>query len=399
MRGPLGAARILEGGWRGGLVLFATLAGLTACGAGDSSSVGAWRGEIVEIEGVEVVRHPGSPLFDSSEVEVLEVWRAPSEAEGAEHGVWEQPIVVRASSDRVYVLDRMAHRVYVVEGADGRWVAGFGRRGRGPGELERPFGLALVDSGVVVGNSGRASLERFTADGEYEGSIRLDAVAFGVEAFGERLLVSGLFDSGEGWRLVELDGEAEAFEWPDRLEPVGVNDTGCERFSASAVGAMRVSCYQPYLQVVGPEGERVREIVIDQDPIPVESGVADSVLAVIRAEMVDDGIPPATADQVAQKMGDQLQDYRRFQQARADTETERLAIWEQITDDLGGGPATLHIVSESGVYLARVNFTQAWKSFDVHDGRVYALEEDETTGLVTLAAYEITLPEALRGMR
>ena len=48
----------------------------------------------------------------------------------------------------VYVSEGGKHRVSVFT-SEGQFVTSFGRRGKGPGEFERPCGLAVDISGVV----------------------------------------------------------------------------------------------------------------------------------------------------------------------------------------------------------------------------------------------------------
>lgn len=163
---------------------------LTACGAGEPAGARAWRGEVAEIDGVEVVRNPDAPVF-AAEVTVTPLWRAPSEAEEATRGVWERPVRVRVADGRAFVLDQLANRFYRIATDDGRWTTSFGRRGGGPGELDGVQGFAVMGSSVLVANAGRASLERFTVDGEYVGTVSLSGIAFGFEPLEGRLLVSG----------------------------------------------------------------------------------------------------------------------------------------------------------------------------------------------------------------
>ena len=51
------------------------------------------------------------------------------------------------TSGMVYVSEEYNHRVSVFT-TEGQFVASFGQKGAGPGELNRPFGLAVDDSGV-----------------------------------------------------------------------------------------------------------------------------------------------------------------------------------------------------------------------------------------------------------
>ena len=49
------------------------------------------------------------------------------------------------------------------------------------------------------------------------------------------------------------------------------------------------------------------------------------------------------------------------------------AFLEQNPDEFGSGSATLHFLSQDGVYLAKVAFPTAWRDFTMDDGVVYAL--------------------------
>lgn len=381
---------------RRALATLATLAIvlLTACGAGDRAGAHAWRGEVVEIDGVEVVRNPGAPIFAAAEVSATPLWRAPTEAEETARGVWERPARVRVADGRAFVLDQLAHRFYLIAAEDGRWTASFGRRGGGPGELDGVLGFAVMGSSVLVANAGRASLERFTVDGEYVGTVSLSGIALGFEPLEGRLLVSGIFGREGGHWLVDLDGEMEAFEWPARVEPLSDGYAECNRYSTANGVALRLACHHPSVQVVASDGTPLREIVIDRGPVVIERSVLDSAIAEMRSTMLDAGLPPPLVEAQAQELTERYQVDPRYRGVRADPRSGLLGVWEQTSEELGGGPATLHLVSEAGTYLARLEFASAWKGFDLHDARLYALVEDEATGLVALEAYELTLPEA-----
>jgi len=80
---------------------------------------------------------------------------------------------------------------------------------------------------------------------------------------------------------------------------------------------------------------------------------------------------------------------------RAARKTEHfVAVWEQEPPEFGDGPATLHLFSPSGVYLAQLKFPDVWVDFDVVGWRLAALVRHPETGLVAVSTYEIALPAA-----
>lgn len=170
-----------------------------ACGAGDRPPNGsAWAGTREQAGGFEVVRNPDAPLF----------------------------------SEDALAVERMAHRVHLLEAAGGRWTHSIGRKGGGPGELERPFGLALSGAELVVGDGGKASLERFGPEGEYRGSLHLGELGFSIYALGgESFLVNSLLGREGGWKRMIPNGEVMPFAWPDSAAARSAIGTECSRAS------------------------------------------------------------------------------------------------------------------------------------------------------------------------
>ena len=85
----------------------------------------------------------------------------------------------------------------------------------------------------------------------------------------------------------------------------------------------------------------------------------------------------------------------RFGPLRFDASGRLAAFLEQNPDEFGSGSATLHLLSQDGVYLAKVAFPTAWRDFTIDDGVVYALTRDSDTDLISLRAYRVDLAEPL----
>src|SRR5690606_11313328 len=171
---------------------------LSAC-LPDSEMGSTWQGSREVIEGTEIVRNPEIPLR-GIRAEAPSLWRAPSADDIRRFGDWAGPVRLVAAGDRVYVLDQMAHRVYGLRATDGVMENVFGRRGRGPGEFEFPYGIALRADTILVGNGGAGSLERFRPDGTYAGSIPLGARGFALIApSAGDVYVNALIGAEGGW--------------------------------------------------------------------------------------------------------------------------------------------------------------------------------------------------------
>jgi hypothetical protein len=78
--------------------------------------------------------------------------------------------------DTLVVLDPRTHQVVLLRAHDGAWrqVASFGRRGGGPGELQRPAAIAAVgDTALAVLELGGRT-QRFLPDGRLRGAERAE---------------------------------------------------------------------------------------------------------------------------------------------------------------------------------------------------------------------------------
>lgn len=78
----------------------------------------------------------------------------------------------------VYVLDGVEGAVTVLDPEAGEVIRQFGRRGQGPGEFRSAADLQVSEDGsVLVGERIPLRIHRFTGEGIYEGSARLDLEA------------------------------------------------------------------------------------------------------------------------------------------------------------------------------------------------------------------------------
>jgi hypothetical protein len=373
------------------------LAGLlitAACTPQDHTAT--WTGRRDTIAGVEVVWNPAEPLHPSGATAEL-LWEAGSESDAESDSLWEQPSVARVAGSRVYVLDRMASRVYVLNTVDGRWVRTLGRPGGGPGEFEQPFGIAIVGDSVIVGNSRGNSLEVFDTEGNYGRTIRIERVGFTLFALPDRrLLISGFAGpESDMWMIRTLDGTADPV-------PAAIPDssvTGDDLFGSDclAVGVagplvVRPACRTPQFALATPDGRVVREIRVNREPEAATEAELQAYADRMRQQM-GQVLSGAQIDQIVERSTALERLKRKYMMVRADTGLGVYALREQNPRDLGGGPATLHLFSESGVFLSSLTFEREWVEYDMHAGTVYALTEDPDTGLRTVRAYRLSLPE------
>ena len=77
-------------------------------------------------------------------------------------------VVISKTDQRAYIADTYNHRIAVFS-QDGRLLHTFGSKGSGPGQFDRPSGLALSSSGLrlFVSDWGSSRIQVFTAEGVY----------------------------------------------------------------------------------------------------------------------------------------------------------------------------------------------------------------------------------------
>lgn len=76
---------------------------------------------------------------------------------------------------RFFLSDDRQHTVWVVE-SSGVVSQRIGREGAGPGELDRPLGMAILDEKVVVLDSGNDRVSIFAKDGTHISDFRIESL-------------------------------------------------------------------------------------------------------------------------------------------------------------------------------------------------------------------------------
>lgn len=244
------------------------------------STAPEWAGTIEERDGVVYVRNPAEPLWAERETSPI---RFELEQTYGSDGLPEEAMlgnpfglgVAADAQSNVYVLDPQIFRL-VAFAPDGsvRWTAG--REGEGPGELNRPSGLALNGSGTLaIMNQGRTRIDLWSTEGKYVGAHSLQAppldlagIRFpGISGFldPDRLVLESsiLGSLGSSVAVVDLSGPALAggFEF-DPAPEVELPDSVASGSSVAAAGGMIYlgSSADHRFRVYSDDLELVREV-------------------------------------------------------------------------------------------------------------------------------------------
>lgn len=372
---------------------------LAACGGGEGSAEG---GHLTTetVNGVEHTVAADVPELDGG-LELL--WRAPDQAAVLEGVDWADPTWVAADQDRVAVLDPMTGRVHLFD-SEGRRAGSFGRTGQGPGELSRAVSVGLHgDSILVTSLLGHPSLQWFGSDGSYLGSMSDAGVAGaayflpGVGIIRQRVSLTAGGSTPE-WEFLDLEGVSHPISLPgDHPMQPQVQDggEGCWHRGPAGPNLVELDCSFPLLRLVDPTGRVLREHRIAQAPrrTPEElmQRAVDQVEAGMRSSSED--VPPEMAARLIAALVERLQSQYlwmpRMARVAGSPSGHRIVAVEQLPEDFGGGPGTLHILADDGRYLARVALPHRVRSVAASNTLLVVMAEDEATGLRHLEAYRL----------
>ena len=141
-----------------------------------SSQKADWQGTIEEIDGVTVVKNPKEPMFEE-EVFSLDEELSIGEVEGLKEYMFSQigNLAVNGNGN-IYVLDRKECQIKVFD-RDGKYLQTFGKKGQGPGELNRPSGILITPHNEIMVEDSR-TLHFFTLQGGYIKSLSAAKIQF-----------------------------------------------------------------------------------------------------------------------------------------------------------------------------------------------------------------------------
>jgi DNA-binding beta-propeller fold protein YncE len=111
------------------------------------------------------------------------------------------PTSVAVGKDKVFVSDEHRHDIQVFD-LNGVFLSKWGSKGTGPGQFDRPSGLAVDrDGNVLVVDSLNNRIQKLTADGEY------------ISEWGKLGSGPGEFNNPWGITLSRLTGDVYVVDW------------------------------------------------------------------------------------------------------------------------------------------------------------------------------------------
>jgi hypothetical protein len=130
-----------------------------------------WRGTIEEVDGVTVVKNPKEPMY-GEDVFSLDEGLSIGEAEGKEEYMFSQIIDVGVDDEEnIYILDFLESHLKVFN-KSGEYLRTVGRRGQGPGEIQRAMNIYITHGNeILINDRGARYFHFITLGGQYIRSI------------------------------------------------------------------------------------------------------------------------------------------------------------------------------------------------------------------------------------
>jgi len=146
-----------------------------------------WKGKTTEENGVIVVRNPAKPMLGKDACFVEEDLSIGSPGSEEEQAFSEIAGVAVDREENIYVLDSKEAHIQVFNKA-GIYLRTIGKKGQGPGEMQRPINISITPGNeILVNDRGARFLHFFALGGEHQRSISLAR----IQSFSRPLADSG----------------------------------------------------------------------------------------------------------------------------------------------------------------------------------------------------------------
>jgi hypothetical protein len=241
-----------------------------------------WKGTIEEENGITVVRNPKEPMY-GEDVLSLEEELSIGEKEGSEEYMFSQIIDLGVDDgERIYILDFQEAHIKVFD-KKGEYLRTIGKRGQGPGEIQRPMNLIITPGGqILVNDRGARFLHFFTLSGEYIRSIS-QATTFHLsrpKVDSKDNIVARYSVPGNAWSFIlkkfdsNLNEILTIFSYEYVILPGVMTPFPPQCYWDIADDDSIIWGYgEKYeIQILHPDGRLIRKIVKDYEPIRITEG-------------------------------------------------------------------------------------------------------------------------------
>ena len=173
-----------------------------------------WKGKIEKEDGIKVIKNPTEPVYGEIEFELEEDLSIGNEED--ENYLFYRFVRLEIDSDgNIFALDSGNGRIQKFD-RNGNYLQTIGRKGQGPGELNRPIHINLDEEGNIYVLESRRKLHSFDKTGKFQKTISLTHNMRDFKRGSEGNFLA------QTWAMGRRDGK------PAMLNQVSILDSECK---------------------------------------------------------------------------------------------------------------------------------------------------------------------------
>jgi hypothetical protein len=365
-----------------------------------------WKGKIEYEDGVKVIKNPIEPLYGQITFELEEDLSIGNE-EDENYAFYNFARVTADSEENIYVLDGENCRIQKFD-KNGIYLQSIGKKGQGPGEFDRPWGICFDPQQNIYVRETR-EIDIFDAKGRYLRTIvphEHFGPYFGITKDGNIIAHNQSFSAGGKMseEVVLFDGEGKKIktivEFKSETPSFGqVFDLGSyytpglcfypinEKFAVYGYSS------EYRLFVIDSSGELVYIIEKKESPTPLSKKEINKVIDEYVERQKERSTGPKFSKS-ALKKACKFPKYMAFFLGFSTDDKNRVYVmkFKSRLDDYKGG--YYDIFSKDGYYLYRAKISPY--PHVIKNGCVYLTERDEETGYIKIKRYKIKNWEKIR---
>ena len=342
-----------------------------------------WKGTIEEVDGVIVVKNPKEPMYSEDVCSIKEELSI-GEADGREEYMFSQIIDVGIDEEEnIYILDFLEAHIKVFN-KSGEHLRTIGRRGQGPGEIQRATNIYITPSNeILINDRGARYFHFFTLGGEYIRSVYQSRLSRPrVDTQNNIVARSTIMDRAEvRFVLKKFDSELNElytiFSYRSEITPKIYNVYPVQCFWDIRRDDSIVWGYADKYEfhILDRSGQVIRKIIKDYEPVEITEEEKQNWVKNIFG---DNGVPPDV-----KVNWDKY--HNAFQFLNID-DVGRIFVhtYEKTTD---GESYYYDVFNSEGKYITKVPLKTRPQVFK--KSRLYTIEEDEE-GFQFVKKYKIT---------
>lgn len=336
-----------------------------------------WKGSIEKEGGVIIVKNPKAPIFNQEMIRLEEEFSIGEREGRPEYTFSDITNVAVDEKERLFVLDYKESQVKVFD-QKGTYLLTIGKKGQGPGELDRPRMISLNQNEMMVLQLGQRRLSFFSLEGTFLRSLSTKefwTLSARLDSQGNIVITEGLMDPQNlSYRVKKMDPQMNLIK-EIASSPAPNASKGYNPFMPIHYWVLDKNDNIVYgypeeykIQVFNPGGEIIKKITREYDAVEVTENE--------KKEQMKDSPPEIKLD---------FSKYHSaFQRFLVDDEGRICVMtWEKS----GSGDEFLYdIFDAEGKYLAKVPLPT--RPVVLKNNRLYCIEED-AEGYQVVKRYKI----------